>query len=446
VFENIIEQGAVSQLRDDIISGRNAPSMLFYGPSESGKGSSALELARVLSCEKDATWKCSCPSCQQHRYLQHDDVLALGRRSFSAEITACCHVFLSNVQSQSTMLLFFRSLRKLQLRFSPVLMEDDPKFGKISAVLQSLDERLNEFLTINTEKAEGPALEKLCGAIVKDALALDDEGISANIPVNQIRKAAYWCRLSPVGKQKTLIIENAENMRDEARNSLLKLLEEPPSSVNIVLTAQRREAIMPTILSRLRPYRFLKRSPEGERELLRRVFQAQDKFVEAESPKTEGSLISAYIDSFLPRSAEKLYPLAAWFVVSLARIAAASIKRNRGCIPRFIGLLGERYAPLAETSGLEKQVRSAAVIKTLIAKSGNFENDSFSRFLKLCLDLISSAAREAEAPEFTVYNDIFRKNIGEAVTAVDVLNINTTLALEALVFKLKMAMIKLQGI
>ena len=49
MFDNIIEQGAVLQLQDDFHAHRLAPSMLFYGPPESGKGSAALELARVLS-------------------------------------------------------------------------------------------------------------------------------------------------------------------------------------------------------------------------------------------------------------------------------------------------------------------------------------------------------------------------------------------------------------
>jgi DNA polymerase-3 subunit gamma/tau len=437
VFENIIEQAAVLQLRDDILSGRNAPSMLFFGPSETGKGSAALELARSLSCEGDASWKCSCPSCERHRYLQHDDLLALGNRSFSAEIAAANSAFLRSPSSVSTKLLFFRSLRKLLIRFSPVLMEDDPKLGKISSVLQSLDEKLSEFWA-ETEKAENTALEKLCSSLVKDALTLESEGLSANIPIGQIRRASYWCRLAPNGKRKTLIIENAENMRDEARNSLLKLLEEPPAGVSIVLTALRREAIMPTILSRLRPYRFLKRSAESEKEVIRRVFQdtVSEKLFEK-----GGSLLSAYLDSFLPRSTEKLYPLAAWFIVSLARIAAISIKKSgSGNIPVIINALGERYAPIAETAGLERSLRSASVVKTILSQSGNFEDASFSRFLKICLDLVCDVTRSADNPQFIAYNDMFKKIIGEAVTAVDILNINTAVALESLFYKLKTAM------
>ena len=440
MFENIIEQGAVSQLRDDILGGHQAPCMLFYGPGESGKGSAALELARVLSCTSDgAAWKCSCPSCERHRYLQNDDLLILGKKSFSAEINASCSVFLLNPHSQSGKHLFFRSLRKLQMRFSPVLMEDDPKFARLSPLLQSLDELLNEFLLTDTEKENAQVSEKLCKALVKNALSLDEEGISALVPVGHIRKASYWCRLAPNGKRKTLIIENAENMRDEARNSLLKLLEEPPAGVSIVLTAQRREAVMPTILSRLRPYRFLKRSMEGEKEVLRRVFQYNVK----EIPLDEGrSLISSYLESFLVQGTEKLYPLAVLFVASMARITSLSLKKkNSGGILRIMGELEERYAPIAEGMGFVCLEKSSVLIKTMLAKSGNFEDDSFSRFLRLCLELIAAVTIGNDDPFSVAFNDIVKKHIGEAVTSVDILNQSTALALEALMYKIKTAVL-----
>jgi len=439
VFENIIEQAAVLQLKDDILRERRAPSMLFYGPPESGKGSASLELARVLSCEKGGDWKCSCPSCERHRYLQHDDLLVLGPRSFQAEISATLSAFLRNPGVSGAKLLFYRAIRKLQIRFSPVLMEDDPKAGKIAPVLQSLEEGLDEFLRINTQTAEKAALEKKCAALVKDALVLESEGQGGAIPVGRIRRACYWCRIAPNGKRKTLIIENAENMREEARNSLLKLLEEPPDTVCIVLTAQRREAIMATILSRLRPYRFLKRSAESEKEVIRRVFQDT---VNEEIGGTGGSVLSAYLDSFIARGAEKMYPLAAWFIVSLARSASVYAKKNAGAVPRFVNALGERYAPIAGDCGLPRVVKDTDMARTLLAQSGNFEDDSFSRFLKICLDLTGAFTRETGDPQFIAYNGIFKKHIGEAVTAVDILNQSTTLALEALFHKLKKDIIR----
>jgi len=436
VFENIIEQSAVLQLRDDILAKRNAPSMLFFGPSGSGKGSAALELARVLSCEEKAAWGCKCSSCEKHKFLQHDDLLVLGTRSFSPEILACQHAFLRNPSKAK--ILFFRSLRKLQIRFSPVLLENDTKTAKaVSSNLQSLDEGLNELLSLNTETAEEAALNKLCASLIKDALALESEGING-IPIGHIRSASYWCRLAPNGKRKTLIIENAEDMRDDARNSLLKLLEEPPPSVSIVLTAQRREAIMQTILSRLRPYRFLKRSEESEKEVIRSVFKENS---ELTFPNQKGSILSSYLDSFLPQSTEKLYPLAAWFIVSFARTASIYAK-NRGKPPAFLIALGEQYAPAAETAGLERYTKNAAIVKTILSQSKNFEEVSFSRFMGLTLELIGDCLRSVNDPMFIAYNDMIKKYINEAVTSVDVLNINAAITLENLLYKLKTSAVR----
>jgi DNA polymerase III subunit gamma/tau len=436
VFENIIEQSAVLQLRDDILSKRDAPSMLFFGPSGSGKGSAALELARVLSCEEKAVWGCKCSSCERHRFLQHDDLLLLGERAFSPEILACQHAFLRN--PSKARILFFRALRKLQIRFSPVLLENDSKTAKaVSSNLQSLDEGLNELLLINTETVGEAALNKLCASLVKDALTLESEGIKG-IPINHIRSASYWCRLAPNGRRKILIIENAETMRDDARNSLLKLLEEPPPSLSIVLTAQRREAIMQTILSRLRPYRFLKRSEKSEKEVIKSVFKENS---ELAYPNQKGSILSSYLDSFLPQSTEKLYPLAAWFIVSFARTASIYAK-SKGYVPAFLIALGEQYAPVAETAGLERYSKNSAIVKTILGKSKNFEEVSFSRFMNITLELIGDCLRSVNNPEYIAYNDLIKKYVSEAVTSVDVLNINAAITLENLLYKLKTAAVR----
>ena len=435
MFENIIEQGAAVQLREDILSLKHAPSMLFFGPPESGKGSCALEFARVLSCNNDGGWKCVCSACESHRYVQHSDLLMLGNRSFLAEIKACYSAFSRNPSSSGAKLLFIRSIRKLLLRFSPVLIEDS-KHGKLSSVLQSIEEDLNEFETF----AGVSVKEKLCNALLENAQTLAAEGISSNIPIDHIRRAGYWCRLAPLGKHKTLIIENAENMRDDARNSLLKLLEEPPNKVSIILTSKRREAIMPTILSRLRPYRFIKRSEDGEKEILRRVFQVSEDFVYKKS--LNNSLLSAYLDSFLVQNTGNIYPLAAFFIASAARLTAYAYKKNKKDVPPYIISFGERYAPICEEAGFTRSLKADEIIKTLLEKSGNFEGDSFSGFLKLSLELVSDAARYLNEPQFIAYNDILRKYVKDTVNSVNIYNQNKTIALEALLYNIKNSLIR----
>ena len=439
MFDNIIGQKSVLQLTDDIQSGRCAPSMLFYGPGETGKGSAALELARVLSCEGNAAWKCPCYSCDRYRYLLHDDLLILGKRSFSTEIAASGAAFLRNITALNAKILFFRSLRKLQIRYSPVLLEDDSKLTKNKTALQSLDEKLNELWTLNAETSDKKIFEKLCASLIEDALVLENENFNSVIPIGHIRSASSWCRLAPNGKRKTLIIENADKMKEEAHNSLLKLLEEPPPAVNIVLTTQRREAIITTILSRLRQYRFFKRDISDEKEVIRLVFRDT---ISEKLADTKGSLVSMYLETFALQSSSKLYPLAAWFIISLARLTAVSFKKNPGMkTPEYFNKLGDYYKQTAESVLTERALKSDIVIRKVLEQSENFIGGSFSKFLKICLEMLSDVSRTLDNPEYIIYNDIFKKYIKEAVTAVEILNIKETPALEALVFNLKSAIL-----
>jgi DNA polymerase-3 subunit gamma/tau len=455
VFENIIAQDAVLQLTEDILTFRLAPSMLFFGPPASGKGSAALELARILSCEnRSAPWNCPCPACARHRYLIHTDLLSFGSRPFAVEIAASGAAFLREPASAATRLLFIRSLRKLLSRFSPVLWEDDSKLGKISPLIQSLEEELDEFEAESGQTPEGPGdaapLEKLINLILKNAFKLEDEGIGDVIPVAQIRRAAYWGRLAPNGRRKVLLIENADRMQEGARNSLLKILEEPPASLSIVLTCRRREAIMPTILSRLRPYRFLKRDEEREREIIRRVFRdstgrigeslpLEDK--RAGADQASAGLISAYLDSFLPQPLEKFYPLAAFFIASIARTAALSLKKKGVAeIPADLAALGAHCAPIAEAAGFERTLNAGEVIAAVLSASANFEARSFPRFLRLILELVKQAQGEKTGPHSIAHNDIWRKYTSRAEAAAGVWNQSPALALESLFCRLKEAL------
>ena len=449
MFENIIAQAAAIQLKADILSHRLAPSMLFFGPAASGKGSSAIELARALSCEnEEASWKCGCPACARHRALVHPDLVMIGSKGFAAEIAASRAAFLRDPAAAAGRSLFIRSLRKLLARFAPAVWEYESKSGRGSplTLLQSLEEEIDEFETLaasfaasssDSESPDTSALEKLTASLLKNAVKLEDEYMSETIPIAQIRRAAYWSRLSPSGKRKTLIIENADRMKDEARNSLLKLLEEPPESLNIVLTALRRESLLATILSRLRPYRFLPRAADEEREIIRRVFRDT-----RAAPQEEPGLVAAYLDSFLPQSPEKLLPLAAFFVAAVARAAAVAAK-SRGFtqgdgIPPALKALGSYCAPIAEAAGFERSGGAQEVIAALLSRSGNFEGRSFPRFLALALDLVSWSMNQyiADAARIAC-GDIWRKRLGEAQAAYGVWNQRPELALESLFHNLK---------
>ncbi len=74
---------------------------------------------------------------------------------------------------------------------------------------------------------------------------------SKTITVDQIRALIQFCNLTAnYNRYQIVIITPAESMNRNAANSLLKLLEEPPSNTLILLISHRPMALMATIRSR----------------------------------------------------------------------------------------------------------------------------------------------------------------------------------------------------
>ena len=71
------------------------------------------------------------------------------------------------------------------------------------------------------------------------------------IGIGQVREVQRESSLKPYeGRCRVFIVESAEHLSDEAANGLLKILEEPPDQVMLVLLALGSENLLPTIASR----------------------------------------------------------------------------------------------------------------------------------------------------------------------------------------------------
>lgn len=278
MFDNLLFQPARKQLTDDVVQGVLPHAVLFSGPACSGKLTAALELARVLSCSSvpAGNWTCTCPSCLKHKALVSPSVLITGSRNCTLEIAAASRTLLSAASSQASCLgaaryLFLRSVRKLTLRFNPLVWEGDDKVPKISPVVTSIDELLEE-LDPSRPLPEYSRLEKLCTSLFSLCEKLEGGFLYDSIPIAHIRRACSWAHYHTDMGKKILIIENADRLQESVRNALLKTLEEPPADTLFILTTTRRTAVMPTILSRVRVYHFADRSWKSQQEVLRRVF------------------------------------------------------------------------------------------------------------------------------------------------------------------------------
>lgn len=279
MFENIIGQTNIIEiLRRQIGKHRLPSAVLFYGPPFTAKLSTALEVARVLTCEEGrGEWNCGCAACRTQRVLTYPNLLLLGSRYFDIEITACADV-LRRTGKTAARYLFIRAVRKLTRRFDPVVWEgEETKLRHLAPAIAEIEERLDLFSPEREMAASGP-LESQLDKIIALSRKLLPSVSTENIPINHIRRAAYWMHMSSGtgGDRKIVILENADRMQDPSSNSLLKILEEPPAGVTLMLLATRREGIIPTVQSRLRPYFFPLRPAAQTTELLQRVFHEDD--------------------------------------------------------------------------------------------------------------------------------------------------------------------------
>ncbi|MDR1204727.1 MAG: hypothetical protein LBL26_04500 [Peptococcaceae bacterium] len=73
----------------------------------------------------------------------------------------------------------------------------------------------------------------------------------ASMKIGQVRPLREIAQRKPLeGATKVIVLEDARKLTDQAANSLLKLLEEPPRATVLILLTLKIENMLPTILSR----------------------------------------------------------------------------------------------------------------------------------------------------------------------------------------------------
>ncbi len=336
MFENLVNQEAGKQIISDIKHNRLPGAVLYAGPEASGKLTAALETARILSCHENpqGNWLCTCPSCLQHKALVCSNLMLMGPRDCSLEISAAAKTFtethfINAKYIDATRYLFLRSVRKLTLRFNGILWEGDSNLNKIGSLIEEINENLEQ-LDFPRELPDVNEVKKLCEEISKLCTKLEDDFLYDSIPINQVRNMEAWAHIKSEEGRKTVIIENAERMQTSVRNALLKILEEPPEDVVFILLTSKRNAIMQTILSRVRTYNFAGRTIEQQGEVIERVFHNMD---------FKGS-IDDYLLTYLPVTPSE--------IKSQARIFYNSVASHQICNVEEIVKKCEKFYPRIE--------------------------------------------------------------------------------------------------
>lgn len=187
---------AVEHLRTAIAAGRLPHSLILSGPNGAGKYTLAVMLAMAVECER-----------QPRDLWSNGQSLA----SFCGVCSNCTRISsAANLEEQVAAAVAAREeLRETDKKETRVLVQPHP-----------------------------------------DVLIIPPDPPQLLIKLGQVRTLIQRAHYLPNEAPKKIFILTAANFMKEAANSLLKVLEEPPDSVHIIILAENPGELLPTIRSR----------------------------------------------------------------------------------------------------------------------------------------------------------------------------------------------------
>jgi DNA polymerase-3 subunit delta' len=106
-------------------------------------------------------------------------------------------------------------------------------------------------------------------ALVPDPVRLKNPVARPMLRVGQLRAVQRAAYFQPMGRRRVFILDGAETMRWDVANVFLKILEEPPGSATLILTAPSPYALLPTIVSRCLQFHFAPLPPAAVEKILK---------------------------------------------------------------------------------------------------------------------------------------------------------------------------------
>ena len=126
-------------------------------------------------------------------------------------------------------------------------------------------------------------------ALVPDPVRLKSPVARPMLRVGQLRAVQRAAYFQPMGRRRVFILDGAETMRWDVANVFLKILEEPPGSATLILTAPSPYALLPTIVSRCLQFHFAPLPQAAVERILKEKTDRQPAEIKLAAQLAEGS-------------------------------------------------------------------------------------------------------------------------------------------------------------
>ncbi len=236
--------------------------------------------------------------------------------------------------------------------------------------------------------------------------AIDQSG-STNIPVKRIRELKNEAKYQPYeSTQKVYIICDADKMNRESANSFLKLLEEPPLYLTLILITSFKNNLLDTIRSRCRLVHFPSLSDEEIINIVRKFHPIDEKTnrLIRYSRGNIKTVFSKFDEDFEAKQNLVLIFLRASASGSAQKISEAVDiiyrKRDKNYLMEILNLLILWFRDVLHivNFGNEAQITSIEHSEELTKFTNAYNNTDFEIITKHIEEAIQNASRNVHAP------------------------------------------------
>jgi len=157
---------------------------------------------------------------------------------------------------------------------------------------------IEQGLTERGESADAATVERIplilqphpdVWALVPDPVRLKTPVARPMLRIGQLRAVQRAAYFQPMGRRRVFIVDGADTMRQDVSNVFLKVLEEPPGSATMILTAPSPYSLLPTIVSRCMQFHFAALALADVEKVLREKSDRKPSDVKLAAQLSEGS-------------------------------------------------------------------------------------------------------------------------------------------------------------